>query len=840
MSRWRSVGGLMAAVWFVLLSPLPASPAASPPPQASPAGPSPLPPVLNRYCFGCHNDRLRTADLSLEALDAVHVAESAEVWEKVIGKLRSGAMPPPGRPRPDATVVEHVLSWLETELDGAAALDPDPGRTDSVHRLNRAEYRNAIRDLLALDVDVTSLLPADSADEHGFDNIASMLSVSPTLLDRYLSAARRLSRLAVGLPPGAPATEEYRVRLDQDDYLGGDLPFGSRGGAAIRHRFPVDGEYVIQVRLYRQLFDVVVGLGSPHEVEIRVDGERVLSSVVGGEETGGAPPAGFVGDIFGSPGWERYARNADAGLEVRFPAQAGWRLVTVSFVGRQTEVEDGVPHPPRYPERDESLESNPWVHTVAIRGPYEVLGPGDTPSRRKIFVCQPTEPSEEEPCAERILAALAGEAYRRPATEREVRTLLRFYGEGRREGTFDDGVQFALERLLADPKFLFRIEREPVDLAPGTVYAVSDLELASRLSFFLWSSIPDAELLGAAARGELARPHEPVGSSADARLLRRSPGGLERQVRRMLADDRSRALVDNFVGQWLTLRNLPSAAPDLNAFPDFDENLREAFGRETRLFVESVFREDRSVVDLLRANYTFMNERLARHYGVPHVYGSHFRRVTFGADEPRGGVLGQGSFLTVTSYPNRTSPVLRGRWVLESLLGTPPPSPPADVPGLPDRGEDGRPASVRERLERHRESPACATCHAPMDPLGFALENFDAVGGWRDAENGTPVDGSAVLPDGTRFRGPAGLRAFLVGQRRQFVEAMTEKLLAYALGRRLEYYDRPTVRGIVREAAASDYRLSDIVLGIVRSPAFQMRRAAVDSAATRPAAAANP
>ena len=823
MSRWRSVGGLVAAAWFVLPAPLSANEPSPPPRQASAAEPSPLRPVLNRYCVGCHNDRLLTADLSLEAMDAVHVADGAEVWEKVIGKLRSGAMPPPGRPRPDPTVVENALAWLETELDRAAALAPDPGRTDSVHRLNRAEYRNAIRDLLALDVDVTALLPADSADEHGFDNIASMLSVSPTLLDRYLSAARRLSRLAVGLPPGAPATEEYRVRLDQDDYLGADLPFGSRGGAAIRHRFPVDGEYAVQVRLYRQLFDVVVGLGSPHEVEIRVDGERVLSSVVGGEETDGAPPAGFVGDIFGSPAWERYARNVDAGLEVRFPAKAGWRLVTVSFLGRPLEVEDGVPHPPRYPERDESLESNPWVHTVAIRGPYEVLGPGDTPSRRKIFVCQPTEPREEEPCAERILAALAGEAYRRPATEREVRTLLRFYGEGRREGTFDDGVQFALERLLADPKFLFRIEREPIDIAPGTVYAVSDLELASRLSFFLWSSIPDATLLDAAARGAL-----------------RALDGLERQVRRMLADDRSRALVDNFVGQWLTLRNLPSAAPDLNAFPDFDENLREAFERETRLFVGSVFRDDRSVVDLLRANYTFMNERLARHYGVSNVYGSHFRRVTFGDDQPRGGVLGQGSFLTVTSYPNRTSPVLRGRWVLESLLGTPPPSPPADVPGLPDRGEDGRPASVRERLERHRESPACATCHAPMDPLGFALENFDAVGGWRDADDGTPVDGSAVLPDGTQFRGPAGLRAYLVSRHRQFVEAMTEKLLAYALGRRIEYTDRPAVRGIVRAAAASDYRLTDIVLGIVRSPAFQLRRAAPDPAPARAAAAANP
>ncbi len=819
MSRWAAVGVLTLAAWFALAAPLAAGPPSSARPQVAPPGSSPLRSVLDRYCIGCHSDRLRTGGLSLEALDAVHVASDAPVWEQVIRKLRSGAMPPPGRPRPDASIVENVLAWLETTLDEAAALHPDPGRTDSIHRLNRAEYRNAIRDLLALDVDVTSLLPADSADEQGFDNIAGLLSVSPTLLDRYLSAARRLSRLAVGLPPGVPATEEYRVQLEQDDYLGDALPFGSRGGAAIRHRFPVDGEYVVDIRLYRQLFDVIIGLGSPHEIELRLDGERILSAVVGGEETGGAPPAGFVGDIFGSPAWELYARDADAGLEVRFPVKAGSRLVTVSFLGRPTEVEDGVPHPPGYPERDESLESNPWVHTVAIRGPYHVSGPGDTPSRRKIFTCRPTAPRDEETCAKRILTVLASEAYRRPATGRDVQTLLRFYREGRREGSFDDGVQFALERLLADPKFLFRIEREPDGLASGTVYAVGDLELASRLSFFLWSSIPDAELRGAAARRELG-----------------TPAGLERQVRRMLADDRSQALVDNFVGQWLTLRNLSGAAPDPNAFPDFDENLREAFERETRLFVGSTFREDRSVVDLLRANYTFMNERLARHYGVPNVHGSRFRRVTFRDDEPRGGLLGQGSFLTVTSYPNRTSPVLRGRWVLESLLGTPPPSPPPDVPGLPDRGAAGRPASVRERLERHRENPACATCHAPMDPLGFALENFDAVGGWRDAEAGRPVDSSAVLPDGTQLRGPAGLRAFLVSRQRQFVEALTEKLLAYALGRRLEYYDRPTVRGIVREAAASDYRLSALVLGIVKSSAFRMRRASGDRLQTpRPA-----
>ena len=823
MLRWCAIFGLLLAAWLVLPSPVSANQTLSPPPQVSPSGPPPLRPVLNQYCVVCHNERLQTGGLSLETMDAVHVSEGAEVWEKVIRKLRMGAMPPLGRPRPNTTVVENVVGWLETELDTAAALNPNPGRTDSVHRLNRAEYQNAIRDLLALDIDATSLLPADSGDEHGFDNIANMLSVSPTLLDRYLSAARKLSRLAVGLSPRAPTTEAHRVVLEQDGYLGEDLPFGSRGGVAVRHHFPVDGEYVIRVRLYRQLFDYVIGLGSPQQIEVRVDGERVLSSVVGGEETGGAPPAGFIGDILADPAWAKYAQNADAGLEVRLPVKAGSRLVGVSFLGRPTELEDGVQRPPKYPERDESLESNLWVHTVVISGPYEVSGPGDTPSRRKIFVCQPTLPQEEEPCATRILTALAGRAYRRPATEQEVHTLVRFYRDGRREGAFDSGIQFALERLLTDPKFLFRLEREPAGVAPGTPYPLSDLELASRLSFFLWSSIPDDELLGAAARDELS-----------------DPAVLERQVRRMLADSRSKALVDNFVGQWLLLRNLQSAAPDQAVFPDFDENLREAFQRETRLFIESTLLwEDRSVVDLLSANFTFLNERLARHYGIPNVYGSQFRRVTFGDDDPRGGLLGQGSFLTVTSYPNRTSPVLRGRWVLESLLGTPPPAPPADVPGLPDRGEGGRSATVRERLEQHRKNPPCATCHAPMDPLGFALETFDAVGGWRDTEGGAPVDDSAVLPDGTQFQGPAGLRTFLVSQRRQFVTAMTEKLLAYALGRRLEYYDRPTVRIIVREAASSEYRLSAILLGIAKSPAFQMRLAMVDPPPPRAANASN-
>jgi hypothetical protein len=582
---------------------------------------------------------------------------------------------------------------------------------------------------------------------------------------------------------------------------------------------------VIKVRLRRQLYDYVVGLGSPHQLEVRLDGERVLASTVGGEHVGNAPPASFVGEVFGDPRWEKYALNADADLQVRFRASAGPRVVGVAFVSRQTEPEDGVQPPGRsggrLEERDEMLEGNPSLDSVAIDGPYTVDGPGDTTSRRTILSCHPAAVSEEQACARQILGTIARRAYRRPLTDAELATLLRFYADGRKGGSFDTGLQFGLERVLADPNFLFRVERDPANLGPETAYRLSDLELASRLSFFLLSSVPDEELLDVALRGRL---HDPA--------------VLEQQVRRILATPRAKeALVDNFVSQWLKLRPLQSAEPSESAFPDFDEGLRQAFLQETRLFVDSTLREDRSVVDLLSANYTFLNERLARHYRIPNIRGDRFRRVTIENDEQRGGLLGQGSILTVTSYPNRTSPVLRGKWLLDTILATPPSPPPPNVPPLPDRGQDGKAVSVRQRLEEHRKNPVCAACHAPMDPLGFALENFDAVGAWRTtSEAGGPIDASGSLPDGAQVKGLKGLRALLVSRREQFVGAMTEKLLSYAVGRGLESYDHPAVRGIVRESAASGYRWSALILGVVKSAPFQMRR--TRSADSRAAAAA--
>ena len=655
------------------------------------------------------------------------------------------------------------------------------------------------------------MLPADEADRHGFDNMARVLSVSPALLDRYVTAANKISRLAVGLPPSGPVIEQYQVplNLQQDDRLSEELPFASRGGIAIRHHFPVDAEYLIKVRLQTNYVDYIRGIDGAHAIEVRLDGRRVRQFTVGGKAPGNPAPASYEGNIFGEPAWERYMHEADAGLEVRVPVHAGPHTIAVSFPRELWEAE-GVLQP-----RQSGFalainavpDGNPAIGSVTIHGPYGVAGPGTTASRRKIFLCYPTNAGDESSCAKSILSALARRAYRRPATREEVDTLLEFYTTGRAEGTtFEAGIQSAIERLLVDPNFLFRIEADPPKVPPGTGYRLTDFELASRLSFFLWSSIPDDELLDAAARGRL-----------------RDEKVLEGQVRRMLADARSKALTDNFVGQWLYLRNIRTLYPDPDVFPEFDENLREAFQRETELFFESQLREDRSVPELLSANYTFVNERLARHYQIPNIYGNRFRRVTL--DDPRrGGLLGHASLLTVTSYPNRTSPVLRGKWLLENIVGNPPPPPPPDVPALPDRGEDGKLATVRERLEHHRKNPACAVCHAPMDPLGFALENFDAIGGWRSTDAGAAIDASGALPGGSRFAGPAGLREVLLGQREQFVRTVAEKLLMYALGRGVEYYDLPVVRKITREAAASDYRWSSIVLGIVKSTPFQMRR----------------
>ena len=769
--------------------------------------------VLNRYCVTCHNARLRTAGLALDTMDPVRVDDHPAAWEKVVRKLRTGAMPPPGRPRPDPAAYAAVASTLETALDRVAAADPDPGRT-TVHRLNRREYANAVRDLLALEIDASALLPADNADL-GFDNMADILSVSPALLDRYIFAARKISRLAVGDPAIEPTTETYvlpSMRF-QDRRMSEDLPFGSRGGIAIRHNFPLDGEYDVRIRLRRQLYDYVRGLQNRQQLEVRLDGERVAAFTIGGAP-GTPPPRTFAGAVLGDRAWEEYALHADDHLEVRVAARAGPRVLGVSFVQGRSE-RDGVLQPratgkvlavaERWSSTSEAPEAA--VDEVGIAGPFDATGPGETPSRDRIFVCRPETRAGEEPCAREILSTLARRAWRRPVTGRDLDTLLGFYETGHGAGGFQTGIQRSLESILVDPEFLFRIEREPAGAPAGTIHAISDLELASRLSFFLWSSIPDDELLDVAARGGL-----------------RDADVLDGQVRRMLADARAHALVDGFSLQWLALRTLPSVVPTPELFPEWDDNLRESFRRETELFVESHIRENRSVLDLVRADHTFVNERLARHYGIPNVYGSRFRRVEF-TDGVRGGLLGHGSILTVTSYPTRTSPVLRGHWLLEHLLGAPPPPPPPDVPDLPDRGEGGRPASVRERLEQHRENPVCAACHAPMDPLGFALEHFDAIGKWRaTGEGGDPIDASGVFPDGTEFEGLAGLKAVLLSRDEQFVQTVVEKLTTYALGRGLEHYDMPAVRRIMREAATGDYRWSDLVLGIVESTPFQMRR----------------
>ena len=745
-------------------------------------------------------------------MDAASVGGGAEVWERVIGKLRMGTMPPPGRPRPDRPITDALASWLESELDRAAAARPNPGRTESFHRLNRTEYGNAIRDLLALEVGVTPLLPADQVAE-GFDNIADALSVSPALLDQYLSAARRLSRLAVGLAPSGPVIETYRVppRMAQDDQVSEEVPFGSRGGVVVHHYFPVDGEYVLKIRLRREAFGYIMGLGRPHRIDVRLDGTRLELFTVGGESRGRPAPGGYAGSVDGDPEWEHYWHHADDQLALRFSARAGLRAVGVSFVSRLTDPEEVLQPVPAHSTINrghgvEMPDGNPAVDTLTIDGPYEVSGPGNTPSRSRVFVCRPARGADEERCAREILSTLARRAYRRPVTTGDIDTLVGFYRAGRRDGGFDAGVQFALERILVDPSFLFRIERDPPGVAPGSVYALSGLELASRLSFFLWSSIPDDELLDVAARGSLD-----------------DPVVLERQVRRLLADPRANALVDNFFGQWLQLRDLRNVTPNSTLFPGFDDNLREALMRETELFLESQFRDDRSVLELLSADYSFLNERLARHYEIPDVHGNRFRRVTLNSPE-RGGLLGQGSLLTVTSYPNRTSPVLRGKWVLDTLLGAPPPPPPPDVPSLPDRGAGGRPASGRERLEQHRENPVCATCHAQMDPLGFALENFDAVGAWRTSDGGIPVDASGAMPGGASFRGVAGLRTTLLGHREQFVDTVIARLVSYALGRPVQHYDSPAIRKVRRDAAPGRYRWSSIIQGIVQSTPFRMRQ----------------
>ena len=780
------VGGIAASTVLTVASLHPEAQSAVPL-EALGAGPVA---VVSQYCVTCHNQRLKTGGFTLDNRDAADPAADAEQWEKVVRKLRAGAMPPLGAPRPDPATYAGLQSWLETQLDGAAAANPDPGRTESLHRLNRTEYANAVRDVLGLEaLDWNLLLPADDSS-YGFDNIGGVLGISPTHLERYLSAARKISRLAVGDLTLLPTAEKYAAPFDLTEHDRFDeLPFGTRGGMLIRRFFPLDAEYILRFQTGRA---GGTAAKEPQHVEVAVDGRRVelvsLNAEPGEVDAAGLP------------------RGGDH--EVRLPIQAGVRDVTVTFLKTTNAEAESLLQPF---ERDESVVvggaslSGPSLRVVSIIGPYDATGPGDTPSRRRVFVCRPTDRADELPCARRILSTLARRAYRRPVADDEVDELLAHYEAGRSTGTFDDGVRRGIERLLASPMFLFRVETDPADLAAGTPYQLSDLALASRLSFFLWSSVPDDELLELAAAGRL-----------------RAPAVLEQQTRRMLADPKS-TVVSGFFSQWLHLRGLPDVAFDLNLFPDFNENLRLALRRETELFAGSIVEEDRSVLDLLGANYTFVNDRLARHYGIPNVYGSHFRRITL-EDPRRHGLLGQGSILTVTSLPNRTSPVARGKFVLEAFLGTPPPSPPADVPGLEERTAEGKPRSMREAMELHRANPVCASCHKLMDPLGFALENFDAAGEWRTHDADVRIDASGVLPNGDAFDGVVELRDALLAHPDNFVSTVTEKLLTYSLGRGVESYDMPAVRAIVRDAAAGEYRFSALVLGIVKSVPFQMRR----------------
>jgi len=723
--------------------------------------------LLNQYCVGCHNEKLKTAGLMLDKLDLAHPGQEPETWEKVVRKLRAGMMPPAGMPRPNRAMLDSWTAKLETELDRAAAAKPNPGST-GLHRLNRTEYTNAIRDLLALDVDEATVLPADDSSE-GFDNIADALAVSPALIERYVAAAGKISRLAVGNMLITPSTVTYRAPSDfsQAEHVEG-LPLGTRGGLLVRHNFPLDAEYAIKVRA-RSAGIGVGGVGpSGEELEVVLNGERVKLATSGT-------------------------------IDARIAVKAGPQEIGAAYVRKS---------PPGADDIWQTFAGNSSVSSIAITGPLNPTGPGDTPSRRKIFVCRPSAEADETACARQILSTLALRAYRQPPSGADLDTLLSFYQAGRKNGSFDSGVEQALARVLVDPRFVFRFEREPAGIAAGSVYRVSDLELASRLSFFLWSSIPDQELLDLAVQGKL---HEPA--------------VLEKQTLRMLKDPRSEALVTNFGGQWLYLRELKSARPDARGFND---NLRQAFRRETELLLESILREDRSVVDLLNADYTYVNHDLARHYGIPGVKGTRFRRVAL-QDENRRGLLGQSSFLLVTSVANRTSPVARGKWVLENLLGTPAPLPPPNVPPLKENEGAQQPTSVRQRMEEHRNNPVCAACHKIMDPIGFSLENFDLIGTWRATEGGSPIDASGQLVDGTKLDGPASLRRALLSRSDVFVRTMTEKLLTYGTGRALKYYDMPVVRSIAQDAAKNDNRFSSLILGIVKSDPFQMRMKSGDN-----------
>lgn len=743
--------------------------------------------LVEANCLTCHDQETHESELSLESILNDDVGDHTDAWEKVVRKLTAREMPPKDSPHPSGQDYDAAVAWLESALDNAASRKPTPGRTESLRRLNRTEYENAIRDLLALDVDASALLPADESS-HGFDNI-TVVDLPPTLLNRYVSAARKISCLAVGSTAAAPQSDTFRIRPDvtQDSHVEG-LPIGTRGGALIQHHFAQDGEYEVQVRLMRDRNEKVEGLTSDHELEILLDGERVTLLPVKHAKT------------------DKDDDSIDAGLHARFSAAAGPHAVGITFLKKSNSLSESTRQPLnvhfnsyRHPRQ------GPAIFEVSIVGPVGHARRGESPSRQRIFICQPTSDSDEIACAQKIFQNLARHAYRRPATDDDLKTPLHMFREARAAGDFDAGIEAGLSSILVNPQFLFRIERDPLNSRPGEAYQISDLELASRISFFLWSSIPDDELIDLAERGELSR--------ADV---------LERQTQRMLADPRAHSLTTNFAGQWLYLRNLDSANPDMRLYPNFDDNLRQSMRIETEMFFDSIVREDRNVLDLIRSDYTFLNERLARHYGVPNVVGSQFRRVEVCDAGHGSGLLRQASILTVTSYPTRTSPVLRGQWVLKNIIGMPLPPPPPNVPALKDNVVSEK-LTLRERLSQHRTNEACASCHDRMDPVGFALENFDAVGRWRENDGDNPIDSAGSLPGGSEFRGVDGLEQALLERPELFVRTLTEKLLTFAIGRGIEYYDAPAVRKIVRDARDDHYRFSRLVVGIVRSTPFQMR-----------------
>jgi mono/diheme cytochrome c family protein len=747
---------------------------------------------LQQNCIECHNSTDQSAaalfaGLFFDEVDVMHVDHDPETWEKVVRKLSTGMMPPAAKPRPDAQEQARFLTYLETELDEFAARNPNPGRP-ALHRVNRTEYANSIRDLLGLHIDATALLPADDSS-FGFDNIAGSLGVSPVLLERYVAAAGKISRLAIGDTGMADRQEKYVLPgdLTQNEHIEG-LPFGTRGGALIEHHFPVDAEYVIRADLVERGGRMFGSNNNKSEqLEVTLDGKQIALQSLAEYEV-------------------------EDGVQVRMFVTAGPHTIGAAFLKKNHAPVEDINQPFEFSLFEPAIDPDPdWTFvphlgSVAITGPFNTLGISDTPSRAKIFVCRPADASEEEACARQIISTLATRAYRQPVGTEQVSTLMEFYAQGRRDGDFESGIELALRRILSSPEFVFRFERETERAAPGMPYRINDLELASRLSFFIWSSIPDDELLDVAAQNKL---HE--------------PSVLRRQVRRMLTDPRSDQLIENFAGQWLYLRNLEVKGGAVEEFPDFDDNLRQAFRTETELLFASIVREDRNVVDLLTADYTFVNERLAKHYDIPGVYGSHFRKVTLENDARRG-LLGQGSILMVTSYPNRTSPVQRGVWVLENVVGAAVPIPPPNVPDLEETAKhESNPKTLRAQMLLHTEKPFCAGCHKIMDPVGFALENFDAVGKWRTEEHGEPIVATGTLVDGTDIDGANGLRAALLRYSDRFVETVTEKLMTYALGRGLEYYDMPAVRQIARAGAKDEYKFSSIVIGIVESPQFRMR-----------------